>query len=91
MRSAHCCLAAFAALMSICALLLPLHVSPYTWVPIRLGFGFSSAMVFMVAESWLEGSASPMNKGRVFSVYMVSNKGCFTFGQIVAAAGRSSG
>ena len=77
------CLTAFAALMSICALLLPLHVTPYTWVPIRLGFGFSSAMVFMVAESWLVGSASPMNKGRVFSVYMVVNKGCFAFGQLL--------
>ena len=32
------CLTAFAALMSICALLLPLHVVPYTWIPIRLCF-----------------------------------------------------
>ena len=77
------CLTAFAALMSICALLLPLHVTPYSWVPIRLCFGFSSAMVFMVAESWLAGSASPANKGRVFSVYMVINKGCFALGQLL--------
>lgn len=77
------CLTAFAALMSICALLLPLHVEPYSWIPIRLAFGFSSAMVFMVAESWLAGAASPGNKGRVFSVYMVINKGCFALGQLL--------
>ena len=77
------CLTAFAALMSICSLLLPFYVVPYTWVPIRLCFGFSSAMVFMVAESWLAGSASPQNKGRVFSVYMVINKGCFALGQLL--------
>jgi MFS family permease len=77
------CLTAFAALMSICALLLPMHVVPYTWIPIRVVFGFSSAMVFMVAESWLAGSASPGNKGRVFSIYMVINKGCFALGQLL--------
>ncbi len=74
------CLTAFAALMSICVLLLPLNVEPYIWIPNRLCFGFSTAMVFMVAESWLAGSASPANKGRVFSVYMVINKGCFALG-----------
>lgn len=76
-------LTAFAALMSICVLLLPLHVEPYSWIPNRLCFGFSTAMVFMVAESWLAGSVSPEKKGRIFSIYMVINKGCFALGQLL--------
>ncbi len=77
------CFTAFAALMSVCALLMPLHIEPYSWIPLRLCFGFCSAMVFMVAESWLAGAVSPENKGRVFSIYMVINKGCFGLGQLM--------
>ena len=77
------CFTAFAALMAVCAIVLPLYVSPLSWVPVRLCFGFCSAMVFMVAESWLAGGVSPQNKGRVFSVYMVINKGCFALGQLL--------
>lgn len=77
------CFTAFAALMAVGALLLPLHVAPYSWIPIRLCFGFCSAVVFMVAESWLAGGVSAANKGRIFSVYMVINKGSFGLGQVL--------
>ncbi|NKB56256.1 MAG: MFS transporter [Alphaproteobacteria bacterium] len=77
------CFTAFAALMSVSVLLMPLSVQPFTWIPLRLGFGFFSAMVFMVAESWLAGSVSSEKKGRIFSVYMVINKGCFGLGQVL--------
>ncbi len=77
------CFTAFAALMAVCALLMPIHVQPYSWIPLRLCFGFCSAMVFMVAESWLAGAVSSENKGRVFSIYMVINKGCFGLGQVL--------
>ena len=77
------CFTAFFALMSVSGLLMPLSVEAYSWIPQRLVFGFCSAMVFMVAESWLAGSVSPENKGRVFSIYMVINKGCFGLGQVL--------
>lgn len=77
------CFTAFAALMAVCVLLLPVHVAAWSWIPLRLCFGFCSAMVFMVAESWLAGSVSAERKGRVFSIYMVINKGCFGLGQLL--------
>jgi MFS family permease len=77
------CFTAFAALMSVSVLLMPLLVEPFSWIPLRLCFGFCSAMVFMVAESWLAGAVSVENKGRVFSIYMVLNKGCFGLGQLL--------
>ena len=71
------CFTAFAALLAVVCLVLPIVVTPATWIPLRLIFGFCSAMVFMVAESWLTGAASSETKGRVFAVYMVINKGSF--------------
>ena len=63
----------------------------YTWIPLRLVFGFSSAMVFMVAERWLTGAASRVTKSRVFTVYMVINKGSFGAGQLLPLLGDPSG
>ena len=63
----------------------------YTWIPLRLVFGFSSAMVFMVAERWLTGAASRVTKSRVFTVYMVINKGSFGAGQLLLLLGDPSG
>lgn len=85
------CFTAFAALMAVCGLLLPVHVAAYTWIPIRLIFGFCSAVVFMVAESWLAGGVSAENKGRVFSIYMVINKGSFGLGQLLLQAADPAG
>ena len=66
-------------------------VKRYTWIPLRLVFGFSSAMVFMVAERWLTGAASSVTKSRVFTVYMVINKGSFGAGQLLLLLGDPSG
>ena len=77
------CFTAFAAMMAVFVLLLPLYVTAWSWIPLRLGFGFCSAMVFMVAESWLAGAVPPERKGRIFSIYMVINKGCFGTGQLL--------
>ena len=83
--------AAFAAIMAVCVLIMPITVQPATWIPLRAVFGFASAIVFMVAESWLAGSASPEIKGRVFSIYMVVNKGSFGAGQLLLLFGDPAG
>ena len=85
------CFTAFAAVLAVVCLILPMSVNPYTWISLRLVFGFCSAMVFMVAESWLTGAASSETKGRVFSVYMVINKGSFGAGQLLLLLGDPSG
>ena len=81
----------FAAILAVVCLVLPMVVEWYTWIPLRLVFGFSSAMVFMVAESWLTGAASSVTKGRVSVVYMVINKGSFGAGQLLLLLGDPSG
>lgn len=77
------CFTAFAAMMAVCCLLLPMAVHPATWIPLRFVIGFCSAIVFMVAESWLAGAVPSERKGRVLSVYMVINKGAFGAGQLL--------
>ena len=91
-RTGHiCCFTAFAAILAVVCLVLPMVVERYTWIPLRLVFGFSSAMVFMVAKRWLTGDASSVTKGRVFTVYMVINKGSFGAGQHLLLLGDPSG
>ena len=91
-RTGHiCCFTAFAAILAVVCLVLPMVVERYTWIPLRLVFGFSSAMVFMVAKRWLTGDASSVTKGRVFTVYMVINKGSFGAGQLLLLLGDPSG
>lgn len=77
------CFTAFAAMMGVCCLLLPMAVHPGTWIPLRFVIGFCSAIVFMVIESWLAGAVSSERKGRVLSIYMVINKGAFGLGQLL--------
>ena len=91
-RTGHIrCFTAFAALLAVVCLVLPIVVTPATWIPLRLIFGYCSAMVFMVAESWLTGAASSETKGRVFAVYMVINKGSFGAGQLLLLLGDPAG
>jgi MFS family permease len=85
------CFTAFAAVLAVVCLILPMSVNPYSWILLRLVFGFCSAMVFMVAESWLTGAASSEKNGRVFSIYMVINKGSFGAGQLLLLLGDPSG
>ena len=85
------CFTAFAAVLAVVCPILPMPVNPYSWILLHLVFGFCSAMVLMVAESWLTGAASSETKGRVFSVYMVINKGSFGTGQLLSLLGHPSG
>jgi len=85
------CFTAFAAVLAVVCLNLPMPANPYSWILLHLVFGFCSAMVFMVAESLLTGAASSETKGRVFSIYMVINKGSFGAGQLLLLLGDPSG
>ncbi len=74
--------AAFASLMSASALLHPLFVSGYAWMGFRLVAGFCMAGMIMVTESWLNETASNKTRGKVLSVYMITNyfaAGCGNF------------
>lgn len=75
--------AAFAAFLSVSSLAFPVFVDPIAWVALRLVFGYASAAVFMVGESWLASAAMADSRGKVFAIYMVVNKAGFGFGQLL--------
>ena len=65
--------AAFASIMSICALAHVLLINPFAWFAMRVASGFCMAGMIMVTESWLNERASNENRGRVLSLYMITN------------------
>lgn len=83
--------AGFAAALAVCCLCFPVAVDPVAWVLLRLIFGYSTAAVFMVGESWLAGAAPAEDKGKIFAVYMIVNKGGFGVGQLLIMLGDPSG
>ncbi|WP_164868081.1 MFS transporter [Rhodovarius crocodyli] len=75
--------AALAGLVAACIALQPVFTSPAAWVVIRLVTGMGCAGLFLTAESWLNGSATAENRGRVFSLYMVATNLAFGAGQFL--------
>ena len=74
--------AAFASLMSASALMHPIFVDGYAWMGFRLVAGFCMAGMIMVTESWLNESASNKTRGKILSIYMITNyfaAGCGNF------------
>ena len=84
------CFTAFAAVLAVVCLILPMPVNPYSCILLHLVFGFCSAMALMVAESWLTGAASSETNGRVFSIHMMINKGPFGASQLLLLLGDPS-
>jgi len=82
--------AGFAAVLSVCCLCFPVAVDPIAWTVLRLIFGYATAAVFMVGESWLAGAAPADGKGKIFAVYMIVNKGGFGAGQLLIMLGEPS-
>jgi MFS family permease len=74
--------AAFASLMSASALMHPLFVDGFAWMGFRLVAGFCMAGMIMVTESWLNETASNNTRGKILSIYMITNyfaAGCGNF------------
>ena len=63
--------AALASLASIAILVHSVFVLPSVWMAMRLVTGFSFAGLYVVAESWLNDSASNALRGSLMAVYMV--------------------
>ncbi len=74
--------AAFASLMSASALMHPIIVDGYAWMGFRLIAGFCMAGMIMVTESWLNETATNRTRGKILSIYMITNyfaAGCGNF------------
>lgn len=63
---------AFASVLAVTMLTMGLWIDPYTWLALRLLFGFSIAAMYVVIESWLLSYANAQNRGTILSFYMIA-------------------
>lgn len=75
--------AVFAAISAATILAQPLWVETIFWSLLRAAAGFSIAALFLIMESWLNMSATNESRGRIFSIYMVSNYLAIAAGQLL--------
>ena len=74
---------AMASIASAVALAHALVVDPYVWALLRAITGFCFALMYMVAESWLNERTANDTRGRVFAVYHIINLTVMTGGQFM--------
>lgn len=75
--------AALASVASSAVLLHALFVEPVGWVVFRAASGFCFAGLYIVAESWLNDSATNETRGSMLSIYMVMVSGGLAAGQLL--------
>lgn len=63
---------AFAAVSCCAALLHGAYISGPVWALLRGVSGFCGALLLIVLESWINAHATPQNRGRLMSFYMVN-------------------
>lgn len=76
----------FAALASLASSMVLIHsvfIDPWLWFGMRLVSGFCIAGLFIVAESWLNDSASNATRGQLLSLYMVITTGAMACSQLL--------
>jgi MFS family permease len=77
------CFAALASLASIAILVHSVLILPSVWTAMRLLTGFSFAGLYVVAESWLNHSASNALRGSLLAVYMIVSYLGLAAGQVM--------
>ncbi len=65
--------AAFASIMSVCVLGHILHIDAWTWFIMRVVGGICMAGMIMIVESWLNERTQNKTRGRILSIYMMTN------------------
>lgn len=65
--------AAFASIMSVSVLAHVLIIDPVAWVLLRAIAGFCMAGMVMIVESWINERSTNANRGRILSLYMITN------------------
>ena len=78
---------ALAAAAAVGALAFSLATEPVLWTALRLLTGFCSAGLFNIAEAWIAAQTPSEFRGRVLSLYMISNKLAVAGGQLLLAGG----
>ncbi len=83
--------AALASLISAAFLIYAVFVTPIAWALMRFVVGFCFSGVYVVAESWLNNSASNENRGQTLSAYMMVQMVGIVIGQAVLNIADPSG
>ncbi len=83
--------AAFASIASTTILLHSLLPVPEIWFFLRFVTGFAFAGLYVVAESWLNQTATNEERGKVFAIYMMTVSGGMATGQYLLPLADPSG
>ena len=75
--------AAFASIASSAVLLHAIAVAPAGWIMFRVASGFCIAGLFVVAESWLNDTATNETRGSLISIYGAVVSGGMAAGQLL--------
>ena len=76
---------ALASVASAAALAYALAVHPVVWIVLRVVTGFCMAGLYMIIESWINENATNERRGRILSVYRVTDLVAATLGQAMLA------
>ncbi|WP_119270579.1 MFS transporter [Taklimakanibacter deserti] len=82
------CYAAFAGMVIAATAAMPLLVGAWPWIVLRVIVGFGCAGIFVTAESWLNAKAKPLERGRIFSHYMLGTFIALALGQLLIIGAR---
>ncbi len=83
--------AALASGISAAFIIYALAPDPYVWSFMRFIVGFSFAGVYVVAESWLNDSATNETRGQALSVYMIVQMAGIVAAQVIVNFADPSG
>lgn len=83
--------AAFGSLISAAFILYAAIVNPYAWWLLRVLVGFCFSGLYVVAESWLNHSASNESRGKALSLYMIVQMSGMILGQLLLNVGDPAG
>jgi len=75
--------AALASLSAISALMLILVEDQYVWMASRAIAGFCIAGLFTAIESWINGAVENQDRGRMLSIYSLTDLGAVTASQLL--------
>ncbi len=75
--------AAFAALAGAVAIVMSLFVYPSVWIPLRFLTGFSLAGLYLSIESWISAFSEDHNRGKIISVYRLTDLAGAVIGQLI--------
>ena len=75
--------AALGSLVSAAFILYAAIVEPWAWFLLRVLVGFCIAGIYVVAESWLNHSASNETRGQTLSLYLIVQMLGLVFGQLL--------